>query len=168
MLSRIGYAMAVAAMATGLMGCQNKLAKERDELYVQNREQQAKIEAMQAAMEAQKSAPPAPVVNQAPAAPAPPAPTPPVTEASTPVTPAAPPRIEGAETTADPVRGTVTVNIQGDVLFDAGKADLRTASRRTLDQVASALNGQYKGKTVRVEGHSDSDPIKASKWKNNQ
>src|SRR4051812_9664913 len=51
MLNRIGYALAVAALASGLMGCQNKLAKERDELYVQNRELQAKNEAMQAAME---------------------------------------------------------------------------------------------------------------------
>src|SRR4051794_35168411 len=53
MLNRIGYALAVAALASGLMGCQNKLAKERDELYVQNRELQAKNEAMQAAMESQ-------------------------------------------------------------------------------------------------------------------
>jgi len=172
MLNRIGYAMAVAVLASGLMGCQNKLAKERDELYVQNREQQAKIDAMQAAMEAQKSPPP-PVVNSTPPTPAPgPAavtPTPPpLGEAAVPAAPAAPPKIEGAETTADPVRGTVTVNIQGDVLFDAGKADVRTSSKKTLDQVAAALNGQYKGKPVRIEGHTDSDPIKVSKWKSNQ
>lgn len=173
MLNRIGYAMAVAALASGLMGCQNKLAKERDELYVQNREQQAKIDAMQAAMETQKSAPPPPVVNATPSLPAAPAAAPasapPIVVTPGPSAPAAPPpQIEGAETTADPAAGTVTVNIQGDVLFDAGKAELRTASKKTLDQVAAALNGQYKGKPVRVEGHSDSDPIKASKWKSNQ
>jgi flagellar motor protein MotB len=174
MLNRIGYALAVAALASGLMGCQNKLAKERDELYVQNRELQAKNEAMQAAMESQKSTPPSPVVNAAPSAPAPglaavnPTPPPPVGEAAVAPVSAAPPKIEGAETTADPVRGTVTVNIQGDVLFDAGKADLRASSKKTLDQVAAALTGQYKGKPVRVEGHTDSDPIKVSKWKSNQ
>ena len=175
MMNRIGYVLAVAAMATGVMGCQNKLAKERDELYVQNRELQAKNEAMQAAMESQKATPPAPVAAPAPApAPAPgaaavnPAAPAPVGDAALPAAPAAPPKIEGAETTADPVRGTVTVNIQGDVLFDAGKADLRTSSKKTLDQVAAALTGQYKGKSVRVEGHTDSDPIKVSKWKSNQ
>jgi outer membrane protein OmpA-like peptidoglycan-associated protein len=168
MLSRIGYALAVAAVATGTLGCQNKVVKERDDLYVQNREQQAKIDAMQAAMDAQKQAPPAPVAPPPAAPTAPPPAAPAIPAIVTPVPTAPPPTIEGAETTADVARGTVTVNIQGDVLFDAGKAELRAASKKTLDQVVSALTGQYKGKQIRVEGHTDSDPIRVSKWKSNQ
>jgi outer membrane protein OmpA-like peptidoglycan-associated protein len=170
MLKTIGYAVVAATLAMGTVGCQNKVVKERDDLYVQNRELQAKNDAMQAALDSQRSAPPAPVVTPPPAAaPTNPAPAPAAAVTPAPSTPAAPPpTIEGAETTADPVQGTVTVNIQGDVLFDAGKADLRASSKKTLDQVAAALTGQYKGKPVRVEGHTDSDPIRVSKWKSNQ
>ena len=103
-------------------------------------------------------------VSPAPTQPAaqPAAARPPVTR--TPV----PPQIEGTETTTDPVAGTMTVRVPGDVVFDPGKAMIREQARTTLDKIAAALKKDYAGKPVRVEGHTDSDPIRVSKWKSNQ
>ena len=42
------------------------------------------------------------------------------------------------------------------------------ARRKVVDKVAAALKRDYSGKQIRVEGHTDSDPIKLSKWANNQ
>ncbi len=77
--------------------------------------------------------------------------------------------LEGLDTTYDPRAGTVTVNLSSDVLFDSGKATLKESARATLDKVVSALNKEYTGKPLRVEGHTDSDPITRTKdmWVDN-
>ncbi|MDH3584721.1 MAG: OmpA family protein [Phycisphaerae bacterium] len=62
----------------------------------------------------------------------------------------------------------VTVRVPGDVLFSSGQAMLRTKAKATLSQVARVLNGEYAGMPVRIEGHTDSDPIRKSKWSGNQ
>lgn len=61
----------------------------------------------------------------------------------------------------------VTVRIQGDVLFPAGKADLKDSSQKTLDQVAKVIQDKYAGHAVRVAGYTDADPITRSGWKDN-
>ncbi|MGI9013307.1 MAG: OmpA/MotB family protein [Phycisphaerales bacterium] len=63
--------------------------------------------------------------------------------------------------------GEVTVSIASDVLFDSGKAELKSAAKSSLSQVAGVLNSQYGGFKVRIAGHTDSDPIKKSGWKSN-
>jgi flagellar motor protein MotB len=62
---------------------------------------------------------------------------------------------------------TITVRMQGDVLFASGKATLNTTSRAALNRIATVLTTKYPGKTITVEGHSDSDPIRKSKWRDN-
>jgi flagellar motor protein MotB len=73
---------------------------------------------------------------------------------------------DGIEVTSDANR--VTVKIPGDVLFDSGKATLKTSSQRSLDKIAGVLQSQYAGNAVRVEGHTDTDPIRKSNWPSNQ
>jgi len=73
--------------------------------------------------------------------------------------------IEGVETFEAP--GSVTVRVPGDVLFASGKADLKTSAKQTLDQIARVIATQYPGNVIRVEGHTDTDPIKRSGWKDN-
>ncbi|HLF18076.1 MAG TPA: flagellar motor protein MotB [Candidatus Omnitrophota bacterium] len=63
-------------------------------------------------------------------------------------------------------RGLV-VTFVAEVLFDSGKADLRSQSFATLDKVASVLNTTVKDLNVGVEGHTDDEPIKRSGWKSN-
>jgi flagellar motor protein MotB len=62
---------------------------------------------------------------------------------------------------------TMTVNIAGDVLFDSGKAGLRPEAQVTLNKIAAVLKSKYAGHKIRVIGHTDSDPIKKSGWKDN-
>jgi len=62
---------------------------------------------------------------------------------------------------------TVTVRVASDILFSSGKIDLKSTAKRTLAEVAGVLQSQYGGKTIRVEGYTDTDPIKKSGWKDN-
>jgi len=72
---------------------------------------------------------------------------------------------EGLEVTQD-ARG-VTVTLPDTILFDSGKAVLKSGSKATLDRIASVIQRDYGGRVVRVEGHTDADPIKKSGWKDN-
>jgi chemotaxis protein MotB len=80
------------------------------------------------------------------------------------------PGIEGIETEFNRNTGEMTVRVPGDVLFDAGVATLKPGARGTLDKIADALKTQYAGKAIRVEGHTDSDPLVKTKsqWTDNR
>jgi chemotaxis protein MotB len=73
------------------------------------------------------------------------------------------PGIAGIETSYNAATGQMTVNLPGDVLFDSGRVTLKDSARSTLDKVASALKGDYAGKRIFVDGHTDSDPINKTK-----
>ncbi len=62
---------------------------------------------------------------------------------------------------------SVILDIPGDVLFDSGKAVLRNDAKKTLDAVAKSIKNSYPGKKISVEGFTDKDPIKKSKWSDN-
>lgn len=67
----------------------------------------------------------------------------------------------------DPSAGTITVTLPNSILFDSGKATLRKATSNELDHIRSVLRQKYPGKLIDVVGHTDTDPIKKSKWKDN-
>jgi len=67
----------------------------------------------------------------------------------------------------DPSAGTITVTLPNTILFASGKAELKSTSNSQLDQILSVLNSQYAGKHIDVVGHTDTDPIKKSNWKDN-
>ncbi|MBN1765051.1 MAG: OmpA family protein [Sedimentisphaerales bacterium] len=67
----------------------------------------------------------------------------------------------------DPARGTITVTLTSDVLFDSGKITLKSKSKETLSQIASIIKKEHPDKDVWVVGHTDTDPIKKSKWADN-
>jgi chemotaxis protein MotB len=73
------------------------------------------------------------------------------------------PSIAGIETTYDRKKGELTVNLPADILFTPGSAELKPTSKSTLDKVVAAIRKDYPGKTIRVEGHTDSDPITRTK-----
>lgn len=64
--------------------------------------------------------------------------------------------------------GEVILGVEGDVLFASGSATLQPAARQSLDRVASVIRQRYPNQTIRVEGHTDSDPIRRSNWKSNE
>ncbi|MBX3389998.1 MAG: OmpA family protein [Phycisphaeraceae bacterium] len=60
------------------------------------------------------------------------------------------------------------LTVAGDVLFGSGSADLKATSKKTLDKVAAELkSSRYSRYSVRVDGYTDSDPIRKSKWGSN-
>lgn len=77
--------------------------------------------------------------------------------------------IEGA-TSYRTAGGEVVVSVAGDVLFDSGKATLKSSAKKSLDKIASVLKSQYGGHMIRVEGYTDSDPLNKTKakWGNNE
>ncbi|MDX1682922.1 MAG: OmpA family protein [Phycisphaeraceae bacterium] len=74
--------------------------------------------------------------------------------------------IEGVEVDTG-TAGSITVRVPGDVLFAPGKVSLKAGSKKTLGEVAAVLKREYGNNTVRVEGYTDTDPIRKSKWKDN-
>lgn len=63
--------------------------------------------------------------------------------------------------------GTITVTLPNTILFASGKATLKSATNKDLDHILSVLKSHYVGKMIDVVGHTDSDPIKKSNWKDN-
>ena len=140
-----------------LSGCQNRLKMERDALYAQNQELQEDLDRARAAvgsggdtsaLQAEIESLRAQLASQ------------PVAGANT-----AFDNIPGVE--AYSTGGTVTVRVPGDILFASGKVDLKNSAKSTLNQIAGVIKSEYPDNTVRVEGYTDSDPIRKSKWKDN-
>lgn len=65
------------------------------------------------------------------------------------------------------VNGQIRFTILNEVLFESGKADLKPTSKTTLDSVMAIIQQEYADRDITVEGHTDSDPIQKSKWKDN-
>lgn len=76
---------------------------------------------------------------------------------------------EGYDVAFDPSAGTITVTLPNAILFDSGKATLKTATSQELDHIRSVLREKYNGKKIDVIGHTDTDPIRKTKdkWKDN-
>lgn len=64
--------------------------------------------------------------------------------------------------------GEAEVSIAGSALFDSGKTTIKDSAKRQLDRIARELNSTYRGAAIRIEGHTDSDPIRKSKWASNE
>ena len=58
-------------------------------------------------------------------------------------------------------------SIEGTVLFDSGKAHLKSGARSTLGKVVDAVKSQFADHEIYVFGHTDATPIKQSGWEDN-
>lgn len=65
------------------------------------------------------------------------------------------------------VPGGAMTAVEGTLLFDSGKADLKPGAKKVLAQIADTIRQQYPEREIYVFGHTDTDPIKYSKWKDN-
>ena len=160
-----------AAASVSAVGCQNSLHDDNLKLHTQNRELQQRVRSLEgelgnrpdatqvaglqgeianrdariAELEQQLKAPPA--AGEAPT-----------------------PGIEGIETDFNKANGELTVRVPGDVLFDPGVAVLKSGAKSTLDKIARALRDEFGSKPVRVEGHTDADPLQRTRtqWTDNR
>jgi chemotaxis protein MotB len=73
----------------------------------------------------------------------------------------------GYDVKFDPAAGTITVTLPNAILFDSGKATLKKATIAELDHINSVLREKYSGRQIDVIGHTDTDPIQKSNWKDN-
>jgi len=69
--------------------------------------------------------------------------------------------IESGQVTITELRGKLTVNLSNAILFDSGSARLRPDGQAALEKVASVL-ASIQDREIRVEGHTDNVPVKAS------
>jgi chemotaxis protein MotB len=79
------------------------------------------------------------------------------------------PGFEDYEFALDPTAGTLTVLLPNTILFNSGEAALKKATNTDLNHIESVLESRHPGRQIDVVGHTDSDPIKATKdkWKDN-
>jgi len=162
--ARIGL-IAVGAMF--LVGCQNKLYDDNKRLVDENKALREQNDSMRLQQQqpqvAQQPAPqPPPQPPQQPVASAPPE------NKQAAAAPGTPEDFGGLETTVNKVAGTTTVHLPSDIFFDPGQARIKTSAVASLDKVVAALKKKFASKTVIVEGHTDSTPIRVSKWSSNQ
>ncbi|MBQ9277067.1 MAG: flagellar motor protein MotB [Lachnospiraceae bacterium] len=61
----------------------------------------------------------------------------------------------------------VELNLNGSILFDSGKAEVREDSKMFLQKIARILV-KYKYCIIEIEGHTDNVPISTSKYENNR
>jgi len=61
----------------------------------------------------------------------------------------------------------LVITVVGDLLFDSGKAKIRSEAYPLLDKVSSVLKENMAQFNVGIEGHTDNAPIKHSGWKSN-
>ena len=169
----------LALSSVGLLaGCQtDRLKAERDALYNHNQQLQVSVTdanaqrdaalAERARLEAELAETNGALLSERnKPAPAPQIITVPAAVANTPVNSRTGfEGISGIETEKN--RDRIIVRVPGDVLFESGKIDLRQTSLKTLDSIASVIRKEYSGNVIRIEGYTDSDPIRKSQWKDN-
>jgi chemotaxis protein MotB len=61
----------------------------------------------------------------------------------------------------------VEYTLANEVLFDSGRATITAEGRRALNEAAGKIKEMGDDKFIQIEGHTDSDPIRASNWKSN-
>ncbi len=61
----------------------------------------------------------------------------------------------------------LVITVVGDLLFDSGKAKIRTEAYPLLDKVSVILKDNMAQFNIGIEGHTDNVPIKHSGWKSN-
>ena len=160
-MSRSAQSTLLAVLAVSMLtGCNyNQLQKERDALWVQNEELQDQNDRLRMANDAlngsnqslqdQLASRPVPtIVGDTRAA------------ANTGFS-----SIEGVE--VDQRGGSISVRVPGDVLFSSGRVSLKSSAKSTLRQIAGVITSEYPSNTIRIEGYTDTDPIRRSKWKDN-
>jgi chemotaxis protein MotB len=74
---------------------------------------------------------------------------------------------EGYDVRFDPSAGTITVTLENTILFNSGQATLKKATSAELDHIESVLRQRYPNNRIDIIGHTDTDPIKKSKWRDN-
>jgi len=158
MSNKLAALLALALGAASAIGCSggadlqgriDELTREQEELQRQKEQAESEALSYKAKCEAlerdsRKAPPPAPSASR------PPARTP-------------EPDPEGMDIRR---RGNETIiNLPSDVFFASGSATLNGTGEKSMAKIAEYIRKNHPGGLIRVEGHSDSDPIRRTKAK---
>src|SRR5262249_13953465 len=64
--------------------------------------------------------------------------------------------------------GNFYVSLPDAITFSSGRADLTKKGKEALKAVAATLAKDYGNSKYWIEGHTDNEPIKKSKWESNR
>lgn len=64
--------------------------------------------------------------------------------------------------------GNLVITLPNDITFSSGQATLTTRGKTALKAVASTIIDKYPGEAYFIEGHTDTDPIRKSKFESNR
>lgn len=59
--------------------------------------------------------------------------------------------------------GSIHISVAGSVLFDSGRAELKSSAADTLMRAANTIRSRFPNNAIRIEGHTDSTPVVHSK-----
>lgn len=74
--------------------------------------------------------------------------------------------IAQGQVTISELKGKLTVNMEAAILFDSGKADVKTDGIAILLKMVPTLK-EVKDKSIRIEGHTDNVPIRSAQFPSN-
>ncbi len=61
--------------------------------------------------------------------------------------------------------GQTRVILSDQIFFSSGSCEITERGKKTLEQVATILKDKYRGKEIRIEGHTDNQPINKTRDK---
>ncbi|MBI5308600.1 MAG: flagellar motor protein MotB [Planctomycetes bacterium] len=74
-------------------------------------------------------------------------------------------KLKGTGATVKIKEGAVSVSLPGAILFDSGQTILRSQCKAVLKKIAAFVITEAPHEMVRIEGHTDNDPISKQKEK---
>ncbi len=60
------------------------------------------------------------------------------------------------------------VEVGSDILFDSGRVTLKAEGQATIKRIADVVKQVGTEETLRIDGHTDNEPIRVSGWKDNR
>jgi len=72
-------------------------------------------------------------------------------------------RLRGTGVSVKIKEGHISVVLPSSVLFNSGQTKLKKSAKSSLSKVCSVLEKDFPNETIRIEGHTDNDPIKRTK-----
>ena len=72
-------------------------------------------------------------------------------------------RLRGSGATVRIKEGKLSVMLPSSILFNSGQIILKKAAKNSLTKVCNVLKKDFPNANIRIEGHTDSDPLKRTK-----
>ena len=72
-------------------------------------------------------------------------------------------RLKGSGASVRIKEGMISVMLPSSILFNSGQTKLKKTAEDSLTKVCNVLKKDFPNEAIRIEGHTDSDPIKRTK-----